>query len=214
MTTTGLLAVLMAVSVAFVLLGERRGWRWLVLSAKPLASGCFVVVALLRYAPGDRYGTSVLVALALCLVGDVLLIFKKAFRVGLVSFLFGQLAYAMAFHALVPVSSWPLLPAVPLLAIGVLTARWLSPHLGEMRVPVFAYVAVISVMVWGAAAAVLGGRATPQVVVGALLFYASDLAVARDRFVERAFVNRAIGLPLYYIGQLLLASSVGSQALG
>jgi hypothetical protein len=35
----------------------------------------------------------------------------------------------------------------------------------------------------------------------------SDLFVARDRFVERAFANRAGGLPLCYAGQLLLESA-------
>jgi len=79
-----------------------------------------------------------------------------------------------------------------------------------MRVPVFTYVAVISVMVWGAAAAVLAGGAARPLLIGALLFYFSDLAVARDRFVQKAFINRALGLPAYYLGQLLLAASVGA----
>jgi hypothetical protein len=40
-----------------------------------------------------------------------------------------------------------------------------------------------------------------------LAFYLSDLAVARDRFVARAFVNRLWGLPLYYAAQILFAVS-------
>ena len=43
---------------------------------------------------------------------------------------------------------------------------------------------------------------------GAALFYLSDLAVARQRFVAPGFENKLIGLPLYYAGQLLLASAV------
>ena len=42
-------------------------------------------------------------------------------------------------------------------------------------------------------------------VAGAALFLVSDLAVARDQFVQRAFVNRLWGLPAYYAGQLLIA---------
>ena len=34
-----------------------------------------------------------------------------------------------------------------------------------------------------------------------------DLFVARQRFVAEAFINRLIGLPLYYAGQLLIAWS-------
>jgi len=45
--------------------------------------------------------------------------------------------------------------------------------------------------------------------VGAVLFFLSDLLVARDRFVAPGFGNRLLGLPLYYAAQLLLASAVG-----
>jgi len=44
---------------------------------------------------------------------------------------------------------------------------------------------------------------------GAVLFWLSDLAVARDRFVRPGFVNPLVGLPLYYAAQLLLASAAG-----
>jgi uncharacterized membrane protein YhhN len=47
-----------------------------------------------------------------------------------------------------------------------------------------------------------------MVVGGALLFYISDLFVARDRFIKKEFLNRLIGLPLYYAGQFILAFSV------
>jgi hypothetical protein len=43
------------------------------------------------------------------------------------------------------------------------------------------------------------------VAVGALAFTASDVSVARDRFVKHEFVNRAWGLPLYFGAQLLIA---------
>ncbi len=43
-----------------------------------------------------------------------------------------------------------------------------------------------------------------------MLFYLSDLFVARERFVTSAFVNRLVGLPLYYGGQVLLALSVAT----
>lgn len=44
---------------------------------------------------------------------------------------------------------------------------------------------------------------------GALLFYLSDIFVARDRFLKTSFLNRLVGLPIYYAGQFLLAFSVG-----
>ncbi|TFG38533.1 MAG: hypothetical protein E4H39_00070 [Syntrophobacterales bacterium] len=48
-----------------------------------------------------------------------------------------------------------------------------------------------------------------MIFVGALCFYFSDIFVARDRFFRKEFLNRLIGLPLYYLGQFLLAFSVG-----
>ena len=46
---------------------------------------------------------------------------------------------------------------------------------------------------------------------GAILFYLSDLAVARHRFIHKSFINRALGLPTYYLGQLLLALTIGAR---
>jgi hypothetical protein len=65
---------------------------------------------------------------------------------------------------------------------------------------------VISVMVV-AALATFGAHGNGAIVVGALAFYASDLSVARDRFVVHEFVNRLWGLPLYFGAQLVLAYS-------
>lgn len=44
---------------------------------------------------------------------------------------------------------------------------------------------------------------------GAFSFYLSDVFVARQRFVQPAFLNRLIGLPLYYLGQFQIAYTVG-----
>ena len=76
-----------------------------------------------------------------------------------------------------------------------------------MRVPVRAYVSAISLMV-AAAAGTYTASPAPALLAGAIGFALSDLSVARDRFVEPGFVNRVWGLPLYYVAQLLLASSV------
>ena len=50
--------------------------------------------------------------------------------------------------------------------------------------------------------------ALTEIPLGAVAFFLSDLAVARDRFVAKGWVNRVWGLPLYYFGQVLLATSV------
>ena len=80
----------------------------------------------------------------------------------------------------------------------------------ELQIPVLVYVAVISTMVVCAAASV-GKVWNPWILPGAVAFYASDLAVARQRFVAETFGNKVWGLPLYFGAQLLLAASVAAS---
>jgi uncharacterized membrane protein YhhN len=75
-----------------------------------------------------------------------------------------------------------------------------------MRLPVLAYLLVIGTMS-ALALGFVGTGGPPTVAAGALAFTASDVSVARDRFVREQFVNRAWGLPLYYCAQLLIALS-------
>jgi uncharacterized membrane protein YhhN len=209
MTITVSLAALMTVAVAVLVAAELRGRRVPVLVAKPVASFAFLLLAWLRFQPGHPYDAWVLLALLLCLFGDVLLMFRLAFEAGLVSFLFGHVAYILSFSALLPFRSWSPGWAMPVLLASLVVARWLWPHLGRLRYAVLAYIAVITVMVWGAVAVTTAGRGPWFLAAGAVLFYLSDLAVARDRFVARRFASRAWGLPAYYLGQLLLALTVG-----
>ena len=82
-----------------------------------------------------------------------------------------------------------------------------------MKILVLTYVAVITLIVIGALALFerpdLPLTGTALIFSGAILFYLSDLFVARDHFIRKAFSNRLIGLPLYYAGQFLLAFSPG-----
>lgn len=149
------------------------------------------------------YGRWLTAGLALSVAGDVCLLSKaKApFLAGLVAFLLAHLAYAAAFF---PLSSPSRGVLAALLAAAALVLWRLWPHLGAMRLPVSAYTAVITAMLWLALGVHRG-----DVVAGALLFYASDLLVARGTFVAPGKANQLLGWPLYYAGQYLLASSLG-----
>jgi hypothetical protein len=50
------------------------------------------------------------------------------------------------------------------------------------------------------------------VLLGALLFTASDLSVARDRFVRQGYINRLWGWPTYFVAQMVLAWTVATAA--
>jgi len=201
---------LTAAALAVLLAAEWRGSRAVRWAAKPLASAGFLAAALSAGALGSGYGRTVLVALVLCFAGDVLLIprARASFLAGLVAFLLGHLAFAAAFAGRGQDAAWLGAAALAVLPAAAAALRWLGPHVEPaMRVPVRAYVAVISVMVLLAAGAV-GAAGRPVILAGALCFYVSDLAVARERFVASTPWNRMWGLPLYYGAQLLLAASV------
>ncbi len=203
------LAAIMAVAVTVLVAAEGKQRRALVLVAKPVASLTFLLLGWSRFEPGHPYGAWVLVALLFCLVGDLLLMLRHGFVPGLASFLLGHVAYVVAFSVLLLPRFWPAVWVLPPLAISIVAAAWLSPHLGRLRVAVLAYIAVITVMVWGAVAVTAAGPGPWFVTAGAVLFYLSDLAVARDRLVTKAFGSRTWGLPAYYLGQFLLALTVG-----
>jgi uncharacterized membrane protein YhhN len=202
--------VVCAVAVSGLLLAEHRGsaaGKWL---TKPVASAAFVAVALASGALESVYGQWLLVGLLLCLVGDILLIPEQrpaVFRAGVFAFLAGHVAYAAAFLTRPLGATWMLVAAALILLVLWQVWRWLQSTLPrDMRVPVQAYFAVIGVMSV-LACGVTGAGGPAVVAVGALAFTASDISVARDRFVRPQFMNRAWGLPLYYAAQVLLALS-------
>jgi YhhN family len=45
-----------------------------------------------------------------------------------------------------------------------------------------------------------------------VLFAASDIAVARERFVQQGFLNQLWGWPTYFVAQLVLAWTVAKCA--
>lgn len=167
---------------------------------KTAASCCFLGVALVGGVLDHPYGRWVLAALVGCWFGDVFLLGKARapFLAGLVSFLLGHLLLAAAF---VVRGIDPRATGGALLALGILFAvvgRWLIPRVeARMKVPVIAYMVVITGMVALAAGTVVE-HGQPLLLAAAAAFYVSDLAVARDRFVRQGFVNRLWGLPLYY----------------
>ena len=78
------------------------------------------------------------------------------------------------------------------------------PHVSPALVaPVYAYVAVIGLMVIAAFGA-RGAGASTLLAAGAVMFFVSDLSVAMQRIVETDFPTYVWGLPLYYAAQLCL----------
>lgn len=209
-------AIWLALTALFVvglLDAEYRGRHDLKAVFKPAASLTFILLALVAGALNSFFGALILAGLILCAIGDVLLIprSKKFFLAGMAAFAGGHAAYIAAFLA----GGVALAPATGFAAIGAAAFSggllcWLWRDLGDFRLPVVGYAAIISVMVafsvghWAAVPA----RESARLAIAAAGFAISDLSVARDQFKSRAFVNRLWGLPLYYASQCLFAISV------
>lgn len=209
-----MLPVAILVLVGLVLVFEARQLRAGVVVCKLAASSGFVALAVRTGALGTRPGQAILVGLALSWVGDAFLLHRgrdgrrRFFLAGLVAFLAAHVAYAVAFVDL-GLSPGPTAAAAALVALPSLGAlAWLRPHVpGRLRWPVVGYVVVISAMVATAGGAWSAGD-DPRRLAAAVLFYLSDLSVARQRFVAPGMVNRLWGLPAYYVAQILFALSV------
>ena len=211
------LLILFTALVLLILLlsSEKQGRTPRGTAIKGCVSALFVVTALIQPHPVPAYYHRILAGLVFGLIGDICLAIpgNRSFRIGLFTFLVGHIFYVWAFADLTGLHNWASPVQLFILACSGGAFWWLRPHVGRMRVPVVVYLVVITLMLAGAWAVFrhpeieTAGRAF--VWIGALCFYASDLFVARQRFVTEQYLNRLIGLPLYYTGQFLLAFSVG-----
>jgi uncharacterized membrane protein YhhN len=186
------------------------------LMTKPFLSLLFIAAAMLQPHQNPTYYYLILTGLGLCLIGDVCLIFfanRKVFTAGLVAFLAGHILYVIAFFSFGVTGPFVWITMVVCLCLSTGVFLWLRPHLGEMLGPVIAYILIITVMVIAASALIsnTGIDMTARILVfaGAVLFYFSDIFVARHRFVKKEFLNRAAGLPMYYAAQFMIAFSTG-----
>jgi uncharacterized membrane protein YhhN len=201
------LAWLVSITCVLGLLwAETSGPRQLSWLFKPLAAACFIWLAVLQGATDSAYGLWLLAGLCLCMVGDVLLIPEgdPTFKAGLASFLLGHVLYAVAFLQLPSSGLAGGAALVPIVLLAFLSLRWLRPHLpADMSVPVHAYILVICLMLLAASS----NQATLWIIAGAWGFAFSDLAVARQQFVNAEALNRLWGTPLYFGSQMVLAMS-------
>lgn len=204
------LAVLVA-GLSLTLYADFRQYKVLETIGKPLAALAFIVAGLLWGGLESAYGRWILAGLIFGALGDVLLIPNGTGRVflgGMLSFALGHLFYAIGFLSL-PQSTIGLgLATVTMTVFSLGILRWLLPHVqADFKGPVLAYVAVIGFMVVSAVGASTGGSSS-LIAIAAIGFAGSDLAVARHRFVQPGFVNRAWGLPLYFLSQFGIAATI------
>ncbi|MES2938278.1 MAG: lysoplasmalogenase family protein [Pseudomonadota bacterium] len=174
---------------------------------KPLAMLLAIAYVLLRWRAGPRRFTLLLAgALALCLLGDVLLMLPGLFIPGLVAFLLAHLCYIALFK-----QGQPWFPSGRALVIALAYAGGLYailfPSLGPvLKVACAAYALVIALMTAQAVgrAAQLRDANAVAVAVGAALFMLSDSLLAINKFALPLPLAPLWILASYYAAQLLI----------
>lgn len=151
----------------------------------------------------------ILSGLFFCMLGDGLLIW---FVIGLTAFLIGHLFYIAAFLKQWSFSLLRLAIGLPLTAYAIIYSNHLINSLnaaGDKALigPVIAYVTVISLMAW--LAFMTGNR---WVIIGSLLFLASDSVLAWNMFISTIAFAEVIIMVTYYSAQLCIAHSIGTWA--
>jgi uncharacterized membrane protein YhhN len=188
-----------------------------VYALKPLTMVLIIAIAVSAVRrPLRFYPAAVTAGLIVSLVGDVFLMLPgDHFISGLISFLLAHLIYIAAFSAGRPLQ----LRAgrmLPFAAYGVAVFVLIAPGLGGMALPVALYLAVILLMGWRAVDRwhAVGGLSGRLAATGALLFLASDTALAVNRFTAPFAAADLVIMTTYYTGQWLIAVSAAAAAHG
>lgn len=204
--TVALVAAFGVVAVINWGAGQRRDRR-LEAITKVLATAILAAVAASAGDMSVGARTVLVVAVVLCLVGDVALLgdSDERFVAGLGSFAAGHLVYVVT--ALLVGVSWPrALLAVPFLAV-LFAFRFVSRIIpgarrhggGALAGAVVFYAAVISAMVVTAT-----GTPCWSAAAGAMVFAVSDWILGYNRFVQPIRRAQLAVMASYHVGQLLL----------
>lgn len=208
---TPMLSAFAVVSAGLTIWSDAKGRQRLFRLAKPLTTVLIIAVAAIAAKPVPAaYKTLILAGLGFSLLGDIALAqSEKWFTAGLAAFLVAQVFYVLAFK---PGPGHPASTGLflPFILYGLLMFFILRPGLGPLRLPVFVYIAAITVMAGFAASryVFLGGTKPLLAFVGAILFLISDSVLAYDRFGKKIGPAQIIILGTYFPAQLLIALSV------
>ena len=216
MTTFGYCAIGVTLGVICQLYARWRGRKPIEGGAKIISSSLLLVAVFTQ--PQTDVWPWILAGMAFSWAGDLLMIGqgRRWLAGGLGAFLLAHLFYVVAaVHRI----DWAVVPplglSIALIAIlfaGLVIFEAVWDGLGRLKIPSLFYFSVLGIMTL---AAICGWLSDPAdrggqiFVVGAVLFFVSDFAVAVQRFKGPAFKTRLWGLPSYYVGQLLLALSAG-----
>ena len=167
-------------------------------------------------------GTDWLIVLALLFgcTGDIFLMLEneeKWFMFGMVGFLIGHIFYVIAFLLsigghLMSFPLWGILLLFPYIIILLLIFPRIKDHMGELKIPVYVYMAVILFMHFSAilrlAAFDIFCPCFLLVWIGSILFILSDSLLAIDNFNDNIEIPPFYTMLTYILGQFLIAQGI------
>ena len=224
MTTTIILLLLFgcAAEIAFIVF-EHRKKMLSALLLKALASLLFVLGGLFAFSLAVRphFARLVLIGLMLGAIGDVCLNLRflltdgarRAFLLGIASFLLGHVAYVLALISCAPAALLYALPAAAVVSFFLI--RFVLSRIevdGAIKTFGIVYLCVVFLM---ACVALTLFLLEPQSVgraifaAGGVLFAASDVLLILGQFGRRTYRGfRALNLSLYYVGQVCICLTI------
>jgi uncharacterized membrane protein YhhN len=159
-----------------------------------------ILVIAVANTPVSSSRTLLLLALAFSATGDVLLE-QGLFIFGIAAFLIAQLHYGVFFarNWSSVTTRWPISASILIFMLAM--AFLLSPHLGELNTPVFAYLVVIGLM---GLLATQSEMPLKWAVLGAFVFILSDSLIAIDRFLQPLPLSNYLVMITYYCAQWMI----------
>lgn len=207
MKKTNLPVLILAASILYIFfIPDEPLWFKLIFKLIPMV--LITIYALFRM-PRERLKIHwlILTGLIFCSIGDATL---HWFIIGLSAFLIGHLFYIAAFLTQWKYKLYRLLSIVPLGIFGlVMGARMLEALQAggdkALIVPVLFYIFAIILMAWSAF--MTGNR---WLIIGSLLFVASDSVLAWNMFVAPVAYSHLLIMSTYYSAQFFNAHSAAS----
>ncbi len=196
-----------------------KGWKKLEYILKPLTMVFLFIWLFLSTNSLSGIALWFGIGISLSLAGDVFLMLpKEQFIAGLVAFLLAHVAYMIGFNqTLPPFNGMGLVWAILLGIIAARLYKQIAAGLAKqgkdsLQKPVFAYTAVITIMLLSA----LLTLSRPDwetntaivVSVGAALFMLSDAILAWNKFVQPIKNGRVMNMAAYHLGQIVLIYGV------
>jgi len=201
------------IAVVIQLLAQVYSWETLSMLSKPVLMPSLAAYFYFSIGVKDKLVIVIILALFFSWLGDVLLMFQNNnglyFIFGLISFLIAHILYILTFRKTshnFQARTFTYATGFLLVVYGVLLLMLLWPGLGELKIPVTVYTVVIMTM--GFTALFRKAIGSSHVLIGAMLFIASDSLLAINKFDSPLFGARLLIMATYILAQYFIVAGM------